>query len=466
MGASLRCPRRTRRSTSICRFPSSTISRRTLTRRPTRRRAPRTTCGGCAGSFSRCRPRRRAPPVRSRSRRGRKAAQPRLHLLGCRAEGLLRAGRRPEEPDRRGHRAAQSRRTLRAGEGRRGDRALAPDRRRASPDAARAHTARQPPVPQGRCPRGASRAGGRVGAGYRRRKPRSTPGPLLSEAGRPREAAKRLERWERSDNIETLNAYGIALTDSGQPARALPIFDRALALVPGSVQALQNRGMALLRLNRTAEAKDASGKGPGDQPARSTRLERPGCRPHADGRRRRRDRRLGEVRRAEPEAVRRDLQHRAGRVSKRRHGEGDARRWSASSPTAPKDRYAKDLAEVREARVEKKEQKYFIGLALRTNNRECSSAMPAHKEKFFKENIPAKIPNRIGGDILALYTDYEGDYTGDYSWVLGCEVTSLDEVPKGLVGKVISASKYAVFTTKGAFPQGLIAAWQEIWISN
>ena len=116
--------------------------------------------------------------------------------------------------------------------------------------------------------------------------------------------------------------------------------------------------------------------------------------------------------------------------------------------------------------VEKKKQKYFIGLELRTNNRECSAAMPAHKGKFFGENTPAKIPNRIGGDILALYTDYEGDYTGDYSWVLGCEVSSLDEVPKGLIGKVIPASKYAVFSTKGAFPQGLIATWQEIWSSN
>jgi predicted transcriptional regulator YdeE len=35
-----------------------------------------------------------------------------------------------------------------------------------------------------------------------------------------------------------------------------------------------------------------------------------------------------------------------------------------------------------------------------------------------------------------------------------------------LVGKVIPESKYAVFTTKGEFPQGLIAAWQAIWQSN
>ena len=116
--------------------------------------------------------------------------------------------------------------------------------------------------------------------------------------------------------------------------------------------------------------------------------------------------------------------------------------------------------------IEKQKQKFFIGLELRTNNEECSLAMPAHKEKFVKENILAKIPNKINDIIFALYTDYEGDYTKPYSWILGCEVSSLDEVPEGLVGKMIPESNYAVFTTQGEFPQGLIAAWQAVWNSN
>jgi predicted transcriptional regulator YdeE len=116
--------------------------------------------------------------------------------------------------------------------------------------------------------------------------------------------------------------------------------------------------------------------------------------------------------------------------------------------------------------IEKKGQKFFIGLPLRTNNEECSLAMPAHKERFFKEKIFERIPNKSSNQILALYTDYEGDYTKPYSWILGCEVSTLDEVPAGLIGKVIPPSKYAIFTTKGAFPQGLIAAWQEVWKSN
>ena len=42
----------------------------------------------------------------------------------------------------------------------------------------------------------------------------------------------------------------------------------------------------------------------------------------------------------------------------------------------------------------------------------------------------------------------------------------MEQVPEGLVGKVLPESRYAVFTTQGAFPQGLVAVWQEIWKSR
>ncbi len=123
----------------------------------------------------------------------------------------------------------------------------------------------------------------------------------------------------------------------------------------------------------------------------------------------------------------------------------------------------KDLSERVKYTVEKQDQKLFIGLELRTDNEKCSLEMPAHQERFIKENVFAKIPNKTAGDVFALYTDYEGDYSKPYSWILGCEVSSLDELPKGLVGKEIPASKYAVFVTEGKFPDGLIAVWQEVW---
>ena len=37
--------------------------------------------------------------------------------------------------------------------------------------------------------------------------------------------------------------------------------------------------------------------------------------------------------------------------------------------------------------------------------------MPAHKERFFKENILTQIPHKIDDKMFALYTDYAGDHT-------------------------------------------------------
>jgi tetratricopeptide (TPR) repeat protein len=79
---------------------------------------------------------------------------------------------------------------------------------------------------------------------------------LLCEVGRPAEAARLLEPYRSSEDLQTLNALGIALTDSGRPADGLTLFDRALTLEPRNAQAHQNAGLALLRLDRLPEARE------------------------------------------------------------------------------------------------------------------------------------------------------------------------------------------------------------------
>ncbi len=78
---------------------------------------------------------------------------------------------------------------------------------------------------------------------------------LLSEIGRPKDAVKVLEVYKESDDPETMNALGIALTDAGRPADALPAFARALEVDPSNSQAYQNTGIALLKLDRPDEAR-------------------------------------------------------------------------------------------------------------------------------------------------------------------------------------------------------------------
>lgn len=76
---------------------------------------------------------------------------------------------------------------------------------------------------------------------------------------------------------------------------------------------------------------------------------------------------------------------------------------------------------------------------------------------------PLRIPNKISDEVVALYCDYESDYTAPYSLVIGCPVSSIDAIPEGLVAKTIPASSYAVFRTVGEYPESLIETWGNIW---
>ncbi|MEO8191518.1 MAG: sulfatase-like hydrolase/transferase [Acidobacteriota bacterium] len=80
---------------------------------------------------------------------------------------------------------------------------------------------------------------------------------LLSELGRPKDAVRVLTPYADSDDGETLNALGIALTDSGDPAAGLRIFSRVLEIDPGNALAYQNSGISLLKLQRASEARES-----------------------------------------------------------------------------------------------------------------------------------------------------------------------------------------------------------------
>ena len=64
---------------------------------------------------------------------------------------------------------------------------------------------------------------------------------------------------------------------------------------------------------------------------------------------------------------------------------------------------------------------------------------------------------------MALYTEYEGDYTKPYSYILGCSVDSLDSIPTGMTGITIPTAQYEIFMAKGKMPDKVIETWRHIW---
>lgn len=114
-------------------------------------------------------------------------------------------------------------------------------------------------------------------------------------------------------------------------------------------------------------------------------------------------------------------------------------------------------------------EKKLIGIQVRTNNQTevdplTGKIFPIVK-RFFHEQLSAKIPNRIKpGTTFCCYTNYESDHTGDYTYFIGEEVTSLQDVPAGFETLIIPAQTYAKFTTPPApMPDVVRNAWFSIW---
>jgi predicted transcriptional regulator YdeE len=115
---------------------------------------------------------------------------------------------------------------------------------------------------------------------------------------------------------------------------------------------------------------------------------------------------------------------------------------------------------------ENQAKKCVIGISVKTSNEHFQKEVLPLRDKFLHEKLAEKIPNRLNQSILCVYTDYEGDHTKPFTWLIGCEVSDLKVIPEGMVGVEIPASSYAVFTAAGSFPESMMVAWTSIWKSD
>lgn len=112
---------------------------------------------------------------------------------------------------------------------------------------------------------------------------------------------------------------------------------------------------------------------------------------------------------------------------------------------------------------------YLIGIAKRTSNEgtQAIAAIGALWQQWQEENLSARIPNLSGPEFCCVYTNYEGDYTAPYEVILGHKVSSLDNIPEGLVGHTVTGGTVAEYTAKGtALDQAVGNTWRGIWASD
>jgi predicted transcriptional regulator YdeE len=111
----------------------------------------------------------------------------------------------------------------------------------------------------------------------------------------------------------------------------------------------------------------------------------------------------------------------------------------------------------------------IVGVKQRTNNSNemtlANAKIPATVQKYFQDNIMEKIPHRKKPwTTYSVYTEYASDFTGDYTYFIGEEVTEIKDVPHELSVLTIPAQHYMVFTSEnGQMPEVCINLWQKIW---
>ncbi len=108
-----------------------------------------------------------------------------------------------------------------------------------------------------------------------------------------------------------------------------------------------------------------------------------------------------------------------------------------------------------------------VGVEARTSGeRELSgdSAISQLWERFHREHVLEKIPNKADANIYVLYTDYSHDRMGEYTVIIGARVKDKSQIPAGMVFKAVPAGPYAVLTSeKGPAETVIPSAWQRVW---
>ena len=110
----------------------------------------------------------------------------------------------------------------------------------------------------------------------------------------------------------------------------------------------------------------------------------------------------------------------------------------------------------------------IIGISVQTTNQNNQAATDLGQlwGRFYQEEISKQISNKESDDIYAVYTDYESDYTGSYTAIIGHRVSALYIIPDGLTGLEVKNEKLLRYIAKGEMPNAVVETWKEIWAND
>ncbi len=118
-----------------------------------------------------------------------------------------------------------------------------------------------------------------------------------------------------------------------------------------------------------------------------------------------------------------------------------------------------------EYRIEQIGEIKIAGIKTTTDNKEGLTLIPQTWGEFFNEKIIEKIDHKVpSAHLYAVYTEYESDENGKYTFLVGARVDSAqtNEAVNGTI--IIPKGKYAVFTVPRK--EDVIKVWQYVWKSD
>ena len=81
----------------------------------------------------------------------------------------------------------------------------------------------------------------------------------------------------------------------------------------------------------------------------------------------------------------------------------------------------------------------IMGIQIHTTNQDGQSAKDIGElwGRFYAENIISQIQHPTGNEVHVIYTNYESDYRGKYTAIIGLKVKTTENVPEGLVAREV-----------------------------
>lgn len=109
-----------------------------------------------------------------------------------------------------------------------------------------------------------------------------------------------------------------------------------------------------------------------------------------------------------------------------------------------------------------------VGIAVRTTNKDnkAEQDIAGLWQEFLENNIADAIPFKVSDDVYCIYTDYESDFMGAYTTIIGCMVSNTNDTNDEFVYKDIVGGEYYKFVPEEDGAEAVLQTWMHIWQSD